>query len=321
MGDGGRGDGLDEHTPVLLEEVLAALAVRPAGLYVDATFGRGGHSARILAALGPQGELVALDRDPAAIAAGRLRFAQEARIRLVQGEFADLARAVRSQASRAYADGVLFDLGVSSPQLDEPARGFSFQQDGPLDMRMDPSHGRPVSAWLAQASRDEIRRVIGTLGEERFAGRIASAIVRAREAEPLSSTAQLAALVARAVPTREGGRHPATRTFQALRMHVNQELEQLEQGLALALSLLAPGGRLAVISFHSLEDRAVKHFIRRHADPAAGPAGVPLRAAEIRAAQPPALRRVGRKQRPGTRELDANPRARSALLRVAERLA
>ncbi|HTT05429.1 MAG TPA: 16S rRNA (cytosine(1402)-N(4))-methyltransferase RsmH [Steroidobacteraceae bacterium] len=312
---------MDEHTPVLLEEVLAALAVSPAGLYVDATFGRGGHSARILQALGAQGQLVALDRDPEAIAAGRLRFGQQPCLRLVHADFTQLAAAVRSQTARAHADGILFDLGVSSPQLDDPARGFSFNQDGPLDMRMDPTHGRPVSAWLAQAGRDEIRRVIGTLGEERFAGRIANAIVRARAQAPLTRTAELAALVATAVPTREAGRHPATRTFQALRMHVNDELGQIEQGLAQALSLLAPGGRLAVISFHSLEDRLVKQFIRRHAEADAGLAGVPLRASEMRAVQPLALRRVGRKQRPGAAEIAANPRARSALLRVAERLA
>ena len=312
---------MDEHTPVLLEEVLAALAVRPAGLYVDATFGRGGHSARILAALGAQGRLVALDRDPAAIAAGQLRFGQEPRLRLVQADFAQLAGAVRAQTTRTHVDGILFDLGVSSPQLDDPARGFSFSQDGPLDMRMDPTHGRPVSAWLAQAAAAEIRGVIASLGEERFAGRIANAIVRAREQAPLVTTGQLAALVAAAVPTREAGRHPATRTFQALRMHVNDELGQIEQGLSQALSLLGPGARLAVISFHSLEDRAVKRFIRRHAETDAGLAGVPLRAAEIRAVQPLALRRVGTKRRPSAAEIAANPRARSALLRVAERLA
>ena len=312
---------MDEHTPVLLEEVLAALALRPAGLYVDATYGRGGHSARILAALGAQGQLVALDRDPAAIAAGRLRFGAQARIRLVQADFTQLAAAVRAQTQRTHADGILFDLGVSSPQLDDPTRGFSFSQDGPLDMRMDPTHGRPVSAWLAQASRDEIRRVIGTLGEERFAGRIAQAIVRARLAGPLATTGELAALVAQAVPTREAGRHPATRTFQALRMHVNDELGQLEQGLSQALSLLAPGGRLVVISFHSLEDRVVKQFIRRHAEPDPGLAGVPLREHEMRAAQHLALRRVGRKQRPAAAEIAVNARSRSALLRVAERLA
>ena len=306
---------------MLLEEVLAALAVRPERLYVDATYGRGGHSARILQALGPQGRLVALDRDPAAIAAGRLRFGQEPRIHLVQAEFAELAAAVRSQAPQRPCAGILFDLGVSSPQLDDPARGFSFHQDGPIDMRMDPTRGRPISAWLAQAGRDEIRRVIGTLGEERFAGRIANAIVRARAQAPLETTGQLAALVAAAVPTREGGRHPATRTFQALRMHVNEELGQIEQGLAQALPLLAPGGRLAVISFHSLEDRLVKQFMRRHSEPDAGLAGVPLRAAELAAARPPMLRRVGRKLRPTDVEIAANPRARSALLRVAERLA
>ncbi len=311
---------MDEHTPVLLEEVLAALAIRPEGLYVDATFGRGGHSARILEALGPQGELVALDRDPQAIAAGRLRFPDERRLHLVQTDFMALAAAVRGETARSHCDGIVFDLGVSSPQLDEASRGFSFSQDGPLDMRMDPTHGRPLSVWLAQASRDEIRSVIGHLGEERFAGRIANALVNARAREPIITTAQLASLVAAAVPTRERSRHPATRTFQALRMHINDELTQIEQGLAQALSLLAPGGRLAVISFHSLEDRVVKQFMRREARPDEGLAGVPLRADQLRAARPMTLRLVGRKRRPGDAEIAANPRARSALLRVAERL-
>ncbi len=310
----------DEHTPVLVEEVLAALAVFPAGIYVDATFGRGGHSARILQALGPRGRVVALDRDPAAIAAGRMRFAHEPRLCLLPGEFARLADTVRAHLPDAYCDGVLFDLGVCSPQLDDPARGFSFSRDGPLDMRMDPTHGRPASVWLAEASRDEIRRVIATLGEERFAGRIATAIVQARAVRPLTRTAELAELVAHTVRTREPGKHPATRTFQALRMHVNDELEQLESGLEQAVSLLRPGARLAVISFHSLEDRLVKQFIRGQAQVDASLAALPLREAQIRAVAPLTLRRVGRQQRPGAQEIAANPRARSALLRVAERL-
>ncbi len=317
----GVGGVLDEHTPVLVEETLAALAIRPAGLYIDATFGRGGHSERILQALGPQGRLIALDRDPEAIAAGRLRFAQESRLCLLHAQFADLALSVRPHLSRTYCDGILFDLGVSSPQLDEAERGFSFGRDGPIDMRMDPTRGRPVSSWLAQASRDEIRRVIGTLGEERFAGRIATAIVRARAVQPLTRTAELAALVARAVPTREGGRHPATRTFQALRMHVNDELPQLRSALEQTVPLLSSGGRLAVIAFHSLEDRLVKQFIRARAQPDAALATLPLSETQARAAARLTLRAVGRKQRPSAQEIAANPRARSALLRVAERLA
>ena len=305
---------------MLVEQVLEALALRPAGLYVDATFGRGGHSARILETLGPGGCLIALDRDPDAIAAGRVRFALEPRIRLVHAEFGALDAAVRAHAARAHCDGILFDFGVASPQLDDPARGFSFSHDGPLDMRMDPTRGRPVAAWLAEANRDEIRDVIASLGEERFAGRIASEIVRAREARPLTRTVELAALVARCVRTREPGKHPATRTFQALRMYINDELGQIERGLGQALDLLAPGGRLVAISFHSLEDRIVKQFIRRHSEPDPILTRLPLPDQALPPALRPALRRVGNKQRAGAEELRANARARSALLRVAERV-
>jgi 16S rRNA (cytosine1402-N4)-methyltransferase len=307
---------LDEHTPVLVEEVLAALALRPAGLYVDATFGRGGHSARILEALAAQGRLVAIDRDPAAIAAGRLRFAQEPRLRLVHGEFAELAALVRAQGIGAPCDGILFDFGVSSPQLDDAARGFSFVQDGPLDMRMDPTRGQPVSAWLARASVDEMRHVIATLGDERFAAGIAREIVRTRATQPLTRTSALAALVARVVRTREPGKHPATRTFQALRIWLNDELGQIERGLAQALELLAPGGRLAAVSFHSGEDRLVKDFIRRHSEPDPVLASLP----QLPPWAQPTLRRIAHKQRASPDEIRANPRARSAMLRVAEKL-
>jgi 16S rRNA (cytosine1402-N4)-methyltransferase len=306
---------LDEHTPVLVEEALEALALRPGGLYVDATFGRGGHSARILQALGPDGQLVAIDRDPAAIAAGRARFAHETRLHLVHGEFAELATLVRAQTARTHSDGVLFDFGLASPQLDDAARGFSFSQDGPLDMRMDPTRGQPVSVWLAHAGVDEIHHVIASLGEERFAKRIAAEIVRARASMPLSRTGELAALVERCVRTREPGKHPATRTFQALRMYVNDELRQIQQGLQHALQLLAAHGRLVAISFHSLEDRLVKQFIRVHSELDPVLARLPRPPA---GAQPP-LRRIGRKQRASATELAANPRARSAVLRVAQR--
>jgi 16S rRNA (cytosine1402-N4)-methyltransferase len=307
---------LDEHRPVLVDAVLAALAVRPAGCYVDATFGRGGHSAQILAALGPTGRLIALDRDPAAISAGQKRFASEPRLTLVQGEFAEIAALVQAHGVTR-CDGILFDCGVSSPQLDQADRGFSFQHDGPLDMRMDPTHGQPVADWLASAPTDEIRNVIATLGEERFARRIADAIGRARASEPLTRTAQLAALVARAVPQREPGKNPATRTFQALRMWVNDELGQLERGLAQALALLAPGGRLAIISFHSLEDRVARDFLRRHSSVDPALAQLP----SIPAVAQPLLRLIGRKQRASAAEVNENVRARSALLRVAERIA
>jgi 16S rRNA (cytosine1402-N4)-methyltransferase len=301
---------------VLAAEALAGLALEAGGYYVDATFGRGGHTALILQALGPEGRVLALDRDPQAIAAGRHRFADEVRLTLLHASFADLAALVPAHAHQHPCRGVLFDLGVSSPQLEDPRRGFSFRADGPLDMRMDPTRGEPVSAWLARAGVDEIRQVIATFGEERFARRVAQAIVARRRSGPLESTAELAALVAGAVRTREPGKHPATRTFQALRMFVNDELGQLERGLAGALEVLSPGGRLAVISFHSLEDRVVKRFMQRESqvDPALGE--LPLVPEEAR----PHLKLIGRKRRPEAAELARNPRARSALLRVAERL-
>jgi 16S rRNA (cytosine1402-N4)-methyltransferase len=308
---------VNEHVPVLAAEALAGLALEADGYYVDATFGRGGHTALVLQALGREGGVLALDRDPQAIAAGRKRFADEVRLALVHASFADLATLVPQHARGRACRGVLFDLGVSSPQLDEPRRGFSFRTDGPLDMRMDPTHGEPVSAWLARAGVDEIREVITTFGEERFARRVAQAIVDARRERPLTSTAQLAAIVARAVRSREPGKHPATRTFQALRMYINDEIGQLERGLSGALEVLSPGGRLAVISFHSLEDRAVKRFMQRESqlDPAL--ARLPI----VPDAVQPRLKLVGRKTRPTEAELRRNPRARSALLRVAQKVA
>ncbi len=302
---------------MLEREAVEALAPEADGYYVDATFGRGGHTALLLEALGREGRVLAIDRDPAAIEAGRTRFAGESRLTLVHAPFADLTALVPAHSAGRPCRGILFDLGVSSPQLDEPARGFSFRADGPLDMRMDPTRGEAVSAWLARASVDEIREVIATYGEERFARRVAQAIVAERARAPLERTRQLAEVVARAVRTREPGKHPATRTFQALRMYINDEPGQLERGLAAALEALAPGGRLAVISFHSLEDRLVKRFIERHSrlDPAlAALPSVPPHLA-------PRLRRIGRKIRPQKAEIARNPRARSALLRVAEKIA
>jgi 16S rRNA (cytosine1402-N4)-methyltransferase len=308
---------VDEHTPVLAAEALAGLAVEGDGYYVDATFGRGGHTALLLKALGREGRVLALDRDPQAIAAGRQRFSDEVRLTLVHASFAELGALVPVHAHGRACRGVLFDLGVSSPQLEDPQRGFSFRADGPLDMRMDPTRGEPVSVWLARAGVDEIRQVIATYGQERFARRVAQAIVAARRAHPLNSTRELAALVASAVRTREPGKHPATRTFQALRMFINDELGQLERGLAGALERLSPGGRLAVITFHSVEDRTVKRFMQRESrvDPALQ--GLPC----LPAAAGPRLKLIGRKSRASAAELEKNPRARSALLRVAERLA
>ncbi|HEY6482850.1 MAG TPA: 16S rRNA (cytosine(1402)-N(4))-methyltransferase RsmH [Steroidobacteraceae bacterium] len=308
---------MDEHTPVLVDEALAALALEAGGYYVDATFGRGGHTAQILKTVGREGRVLAIDRDPQAVAAGRQRFADEVRLTLLHASFADLATLVPAHSNGQPCHGVLFDLGVSAPQLADPDRGFSFRADGPLDMRMDPTRGEPVSAWLTRAGLDEIREVIATLGEERFARRIAQLIVAERRVQPLVRTSQLAALVARAVRTREPAKHPATRTFQALRMFINDELAQIEAGLASAVEFLAPGGRLVVISFHSLEDRLVKRFMRRLStlDPQLAELPFPIPQAE------PRMRLVGRKQRPGEAEIDRNPRARSAMLRVAEKLA
>ena len=302
---------------MLATESLAGLALEAGGYYVDATFGRGGHTSLLLQALGREGRVLALDRDPQAIASGRQRFADEMRLTLVHASFADLGTLVPAHAHDRACRGVLFDLGVSSPQLDDPQRGFSFRADGPLDMRMDPTRGEPVAAWIARAGIDEIRQVIATFGEERFARRVAQAIVAARRERALTRTGELAALIAGAVRTREPGKHPATRTFQALRMFTNDELGQLERGLSGALDSLAPGGRLAVISFHSLEDRVVKRFMQRESqiDPALKCLPV------VPAAAQPRLKLIGRKSRPAPAELQRNPRARSALLRVAERLA
>jgi 16S rRNA (cytosine1402-N4)-methyltransferase len=312
----GRDLTVDEHKPVLAAETLAALALEADGYYVDATFGRGGHTALILQALGREGRVLALDRDPAAIAAGAKRFADEVRLTLVHSPFADIAACVQTHAHGRPCRGVLFDLGVSSPQLDDPARGFSFRADGPLDMRMDPTRGEPVSAWLARAGVDEIRQVIATLGEERFARGVAQAIVRARAEAPIERTSQLAAVVARAVKTREPGKNPATRTFQALRMFINDELGQIEKALAGALEVLDRGGRLAVISFHSLEDRLVKRFMKRESEVDPALLDLPI----VPPGMQPRMKLVGRKARAGDVELDSNPRSRSALLRVAEKV-
>jgi len=302
------------HLSVLLEEALDALAVKQDGFYVDATYGRGGHSRAILERLGPGGRLLALDRDPQAVAAGANT--ADARFTLVHAPFSRLAR-VLADAGVAAVDGVLLDLGVSSPQLDAPERGFSFRSDAPLDMRMDTSCGQTAAQWLAEAAERQLEEVIRDYGEERFAHAIAKAIVAARAGEPVASTRQLAALVEKVVRTREPGQHPATRTFQALRIRVNRELEELSLVLPQALDALRPGGRLVAISFHSLEDRIVKRFMREAARPDALPARLPVRAADL---PPPRARLVGKPVRPGADEVAGNPRARSAVMRVAEKL-
>jgi 16S rRNA (cytosine1402-N4)-methyltransferase len=305
------------HTPVLLDEVLDGLAVRADGHYCDGTFGRGGHSAAILGQLGPMGRLCAIDRDPDAIAAGRERFAAERRLTLVKGSFGRLEERVRAAGIEGGLQGVLLDLGVSSPQLDEARRGFSFMQDGPLDMRMDNESGFSAAQWLARATEREIADVLFKLGEEKFSRRIARALVAARAVQPITRTRQLADLVAAAVPTREPGKHPATRTFQALRIHVNRELEEIESALPQAVNLLAPGGRLCVISFHSLEDRMVKRYMRREAQGDPVYAGLP----DVPPHARPRLRLVGGAVMPRDAEVATNPRSRSAVLRVAERIA
>ena len=308
---------MEAHTPVLLGEALEGLSVQPAGRYVDATFGRGGHTAALLAKLGPAGAVVAFDRDPEAIRAGRERFGAEPRLTLIRGPFGRLTELLALAGQAPGFDGMLFDLGVSSPQLDNAARGFSFLHDGPLDMRMDNETGITAAAWLARAPEHEIATVIREYGEERFARRIARAIMSARHTEPLTRTTQLAKVVAEAVPAWEPGKHPATRTFQAIRIHVNAELAEIDASLAQSVALLNPHGRLCVISFHSLEDGRVKRFMQRQSqeDPVyAGLPEVPLHAR-------PRLRRIGKAVHPQDEEVRRNPRARSAILRIAERLA
>jgi len=298
------------HVPVLLAETLEGLRVLEEGIYLDGTYGRGGHARAVLARLGPKGRLLVMDRDPDAIADAERELGADSRVAIRHATFAGLSD---WEETRSGLDGVLFDLGVSSPQLDEPSRGFSFQADGPLDMRMDPTRGSSAADWLAGASDAEIADVLWQLGEERMSRRIARAIVSARDAAPLKTTRQLADLVAKTIGHRERNKHPATRTFQALRIHVNDELGQLEQGLEAAVRRLKPGGRLAVISFHSLEDRAVKQFIRGEEAP------------RVRRGLPPPeaalspLVAVGKAIFASDAETDANPRARSAVLRIAEK--
>ncbi|MCC6535118.1 MAG: 16S rRNA (cytosine(1402)-N(4))-methyltransferase RsmH [Burkholderiales bacterium] len=303
-----------QHTPVLLDEAIAALNVRANGTYVDCTFGRGGHSRALLRRLDATGRLIALDRDPAAVRAGK--DIVDERFTIVHAAFGLLGEVLRARGALR-VDGVLLDLGMSSAQIEQPERGFSFRRDGPLDMRMDTSEGETVAEWLARAAEREIGEVIGRHGEERFAKQIAAAIVAARARRAITSTQQLAAIVATAVRTREAGQDPATRTFQALRIHINQELAQLSLALPQALAALSPGGRLVVISFHSLEDRIVKQFMRENAQRDRMPRGVPVRQRDL----PPApLGIMGKPVRPSPAETAANPRARSAVMRVAQRL-
>ena len=305
------------HRSVLLQEAIQALAIKPDGIYIDATFGRGGHSREILACLGAGGRLLALDRDPAAIAAGQVM--QDPRFTLVHAAFSELEAVLDGLGwmTGKQVEGVLLDIGMSSPQLDEAERGCSFRFDAPLDMRMDTSRGQTAAEWLGQATQLEIERVLKDYGEERFANAIAKAVIAARGECRIATTRQFATLVEKAVRTREPGQHPATRSFQALRIYINQELEELSLALPQSVARLANGGRLVVISFHSLEDRIVKRFMREQSQPPQLPKRLPVRSADM---AKPILRLVGKAQFPSAAEVATNPRARSAVMRVAERI-
>lgn len=303
------------HISVLLDEALEGLAVRPDGLYVDGTFGRGGHSRAILARLSREGRLIGFDKDPEAIRAGTELAAEDGRFVVVKRSFAELAEELRARSLDGQVNGILLDLGVSSPQLDDPARGFSFLNDGPLDMRMDPDSGQSAADWVNSASESDIATVLKEYGEERFSRRMARAIVERRTQTPFTRTADLAEVIKQANPAWEKHKHPATRAFQGIRIFINRELADLEQGLKAAVEMLAPGGRLAVISFHSLEDRLVKQFMRREAKGEPLPRDLPVRDVDI----PTRLKLQGKAIKPSAAEVAANPRARSAVLRIAER--
>lgn len=302
------------HQPVLLGEAVAALAIEPTGVYVDATFGRGGHTRAILSRLGESGRLLIFDKDPAAIAYAREYFHQDLRVTIYHHSFCQLQAVLQQQGLNGKVNGILFDLGVSSPQLDEAERGFSFLREGKLDMRMNTTEGQDVATWLANVSEQELARVIYEYGEERFSRRIARAIVTARQQHAVVTTLQLAEIVAKAVPIKPKDKHPATRTFLALRIAINKELDELQQALAQALEALQVGGRLAVISFHSLEDRIVKKFIQHHERGDIFPLDLPVKQDSLQ----PRLKRIGRAV-PTPVEVEGNPRARSAILRIAEK--
>jgi len=307
---------LGDHQPVLLNEAVEGLAVKPNGIYVDGTFGRGGHSRVILQRLGPDGRLMALDKDPSAIAIGETGPFRDPRFCIVHKSFAELENVMQDRGWRGKVSGVLLDLGVSSPQLDDAKRGFSFSKDGPLDMRMNPTQSMDAATWINQAAENEISRVLYEYGEERFSRRIAKAIVIEREAQPIMRTKQLADIISKAIPTRELKKHPATRSFQGIRIFINRELEELREVLQQCLDVLAVGGRLCVISFHSLEDRIVKRFIQREVQGNDYPRDLPIKDDQIKRR----LRKIGSLIRPSEVEISSNPRARSARLRIAEKL-
>ncbi|SHE83438.1 16S rRNA (cytosine(1402)-N(4))-methyltransferase RsmH [Vibrio gazogenes] len=312
-----------QHISVLLDESIRGLDIKPDGIYIDGTFGRGGHSRTILSKLGPQGKLYSIDRDPQAIEVARQ--IDDPRFTIIHGPFSAIADYAEEYGLNGKVDGVLFDLGVSSPQLDDADRGFSFLKDGPLDMRMDPTSGIPVSQWLSEADLDDITWVIREFGEDRYARRIAKAIINYRddeENEPLLRTRQLAQLIADVVPKNyKEKKHPATRAFQAFRIYINSELEEIDCALKGALSILAPQGRLSVISFHSLEDRMVKHFMRKESKGPEVPHGLPLTDAQIQALGSAHLKTIGKAIKPSEQEVAQNTRSRSSVLRIAEKLA
>ncbi|MDF7646974.1 16S rRNA (cytosine(1402)-N(4))-methyltransferase RsmH [Pantoea sp. Acro-805] len=307
-----------KHTTVLLDEAVNGLNIREDGIYIDGTFGRGGHSRLILSQLGANGQLLAIDRDPQAIAAAAE--IQDPRFSIVHGPFSALADYVEERGLTGKIDGVLLDLGVSSPQLDDAERGFSFMRDGPLDMRMDPTRGQSAAEWLMNAEEADIAFVIKTYGEEKFGKRIARAIVERNREQPITRTKELATLIAAAMPVKDKFKHPATRTFQAIRIWINSELEEIDIALKGAMSVLAPGGRLSVISFHSLEDRLVKRFMRDQSRGPQVPAGIPMTESQLKALGGRELKTLG-KLIPGEAEVNENPRARSSVLRIAERTA
>ncbi|AKJ41416.1 16S rRNA (cytosine(1402)-N(4))-methyltransferase RsmH [Pragia fontium] len=307
-----------QHTTVLLDEAVNALSIRQDGIYIDGTFGRGGHSRLILSQLGPEGRLIAIDRDPQAIEAAST--INDPRFSIIHGPFSDLAEYMRDLHLEGKINGVLLDLGVSSPQLDDAERGFSFMRDGPLDMRMDPTRGLSAAEWLMKAEEEDIAWVLKTFGEERFSKRIARAIVERNREQPLTRTRELAELIATATPIRDKHKHPATRSFQAIRIYINSELEEIERALDGSLDVLAEGGRLSVISFHSLEDRMVKRFIRQHSKGPQVPAGLPLTEEQLKQHGGRKLKALG-KMMPSEREVADNARARSSVLRIAERTA
>ncbi len=304
------------HKPVLLDEALEGLAIKPSGTYLDCTFGRGGHSEAILGDLDKKGRLIAIDRDPEAVAEAQSGLARDSRFSICRGRFGEITDIVRRHGMTGLVDGVLMDLGVSSPQLDDPARGFSFSMDGPLDMRMSPDEGISAADWLERAEAGEISRVLFRYGEERQAKRIARAIVAARLDAPIRTTSRLAAIIEPLVPAHRRKRHPATKTFQAIRIFINKELQELEKCLTQSIDLLARDGRLCVISFHSLEDRIVKRFMRDQSRPDPVYAGLP----DIPPWAQPKLARVGKPIQAQPEEVADNPRARSAVLRIAVRL-